>query len=119
LLIYIPRRPFAGPGFGTFSTLEGCQRVIEPDLSPLLYKSTSARGRKLILVLLPNNVANIVHIKANLQIKFLFFSVKLKAERSKLYFVYMAFCFTLSAFIYFLARTTLNMAYLHLINSGY
>jgi hypothetical protein len=38
LLIYIPLRPFAGTGIGTFSTLEGCQRVIEPDLSPLLYK---------------------------------------------------------------------------------
>ncbi len=30
---------FAGTGIGTFSTPEGCQRVIEPDLSPLLYKS--------------------------------------------------------------------------------
>jgi hypothetical protein len=44
LLIYIPRRPFTGPGFGTFSTLEGCQRVIEPDLSPLLYKSKPFLG---------------------------------------------------------------------------
>jgi len=69
LLIYISRRPFAGPGFGTFSTLEGCQRVIEPDLSPLLYKSKPF-VEELILVLLPNNVPNILHIKANLQIKF-------------------------------------------------
>jgi len=30
---------FAGTGIGTFSNFEGCQRVIEPDLSPLLYKS--------------------------------------------------------------------------------
>jgi hypothetical protein len=44
LLIYIPRRPFTGPGFGTFSTMEGCQWVIEPDLSPLLYKPTSAEA---------------------------------------------------------------------------
>ncbi len=29
---------FAGTGIGTFSKLKGCQRVIEPDLSPLLYK---------------------------------------------------------------------------------
>jgi len=35
---------FTGPGIGTFSTLEGCQRVIEPDLSPLLYKSKPLRG---------------------------------------------------------------------------
>jgi hypothetical protein len=33
---------FAGTGIGTYSKLKGCQRVIEPDLSPLLYKSTSA-----------------------------------------------------------------------------
>jgi hypothetical protein len=114
LLIYIPRRPFAGPGFGTFSTLEGCQRVIEPDLSPLLYKSTSAGWRKLILVLLPNNVANIVHIQVNLQIKFLFFSRKHKAESLKRlysYFLLSAFSFRLSAI---LAQTALNMAYLHL-----
>jgi len=30
---------FAGTGIGTFSKFEGCQRVVEPDLSPLLYKS--------------------------------------------------------------------------------
>jgi len=34
-----PGDPFTGPGFGTFSYLEGCQWVNEPDLSPLLYKS--------------------------------------------------------------------------------
>jgi len=28
----------AEPGIGTFSCLIGCQRVIEPVLSPLLYK---------------------------------------------------------------------------------
>lgn len=37
---------------------EGCQRVIEPDLSPLLYKSEPF-AEVMILVLLPNIVANI------------------------------------------------------------
>src|ERR1700761_2810757 len=52
----------------------------------------------LILVSLPNNVANIVHIKANLQIKFLFFSRKHKAENLKLYILIS--CFLLLA-LYF------------------
>jgi len=40
------------------SILKGCQRVIEPDLSPLLYKSKPF-AEVMILVLLPNIVANI------------------------------------------------------------
>jgi len=40
--------------------LKGCQRVIEPDLSPLLYKSKPVLKRfDLYLVSLPNIVANI------------------------------------------------------------
>jgi hypothetical protein len=35
---------FSGTGIGTFSNSEGCQRVIEPDLSPLLYKSKPVQG---------------------------------------------------------------------------
>jgi len=50
-------------------TLEGCQRVIEPDLSPLLYKSKPLRGDdygiatkycfkdKLIFMNLPNLIS--------------------------------------------------------------
>jgi len=38
--------------------LEGCQRVIEPDLSPLLYKSKPF-AEVMIKVLLPNIIANI------------------------------------------------------------
>ena len=37
-LLFIVMTPEASPGFGTFSCLIGCQRVIEPVLSPLLYK---------------------------------------------------------------------------------
>jgi len=39
LLIYIPRGYLPGQELAPSSTLKGCQRVIEPDLSPLLYKS--------------------------------------------------------------------------------
>jgi len=37
-LLFIVMPPEATPGIGTFSCLIGCQRVIEPVLSPLLYK---------------------------------------------------------------------------------
>jgi len=38
LLIYIPRGYLPGQELAPSSPLKGCQRVIEPDLSPLLYK---------------------------------------------------------------------------------
>lgn len=38
---------------------EGCQRVAEPDLSPLLYKPKPADEVLIRLASLPNNVANI------------------------------------------------------------
>ncbi|MDR6943387.1 hypothetical protein J2W55_003240 [Mucilaginibacter pocheonensis] len=38
---------FSGTGIGTFSNSEGCQRVIEPDLSPLLYKSKPELTRRI------------------------------------------------------------------------
>ncbi len=42
--------PFVGIGFGTFQrTDDGCQRVIEPILSPLLYKSISVIEQDLTL----------------------------------------------------------------------
>jgi len=49
---------FSGPGIGTFSAAEGCQWVLEPDLSPLLYKSKPAKGL-IRIVSLPNNVSNV------------------------------------------------------------
>jgi len=44
-LLFIVMPPEAAPGIGTFSCLIGCQRVIEPVLSPLLYKpALKSRG---------------------------------------------------------------------------
>ncbi len=43
-LIYIPRCYLPGQEFAPSLNLEGCQRVIEPDLSPLLYKSKPFKG---------------------------------------------------------------------------
>ena len=45
--IYIPRCYLPGQELAPSPILKGCQRVIEPDLSPLLYKPTSASGRKI------------------------------------------------------------------------
>jgi len=50
---------FSGPGIGTFSAAEGCQWVLEPDLSPLLYKPKPVKKELIKLVLLPNNVSNV------------------------------------------------------------
>jgi len=58
LLIYIPRGIYRARNWHLLSHLEGCQRVIEPDLSPLLYKSKPF-AEVMILVSLPNIVANI------------------------------------------------------------
>jgi len=46
LTIYIFPNSGQGTGIGTFSGMSrlGCQRVIEPDLSPLLYKSKPFEG---------------------------------------------------------------------------
>jgi hypothetical protein len=50
--LYPPVYLLSGTGIGTFSILEGCQRVFEPDLSPLLYKSKPVEGY-LIMVFKP------------------------------------------------------------------
>jgi hypothetical protein len=57
LLIYIPRDPFTGPGFGTFSTW----RVASGSLSLISRRFFINQNPfwELILVSLPNNVSNI------------------------------------------------------------
>ena len=59
MLIYIPRCYLPGQELAPSLKLKGCQRVIEPDLSPLLYKPTSAGRQKLIMVFLPFDSTNI------------------------------------------------------------
>jgi hypothetical protein len=50
---YLPGQELAPSPF-----FEGCQRVIEPDLSPLLYKSKPF-AEVMIVVLLPNIISKI------------------------------------------------------------
>ena len=44
LALYVPPA-WPGVGRGTFRAVEGCQRVTEPSLSPLLYKLETSRPR--------------------------------------------------------------------------
>ena len=47
---------------------EGCQRVIEPDLSPLLYKSNTPFAKFDRMVSLPNNISKVTAYSVMLQI---------------------------------------------------